>query len=300
MPTRTSEPASARSLRLDCKGYIPANTLPSSLFKGSFTMEMWARHGSWINSTGIITATSRCFTSRDGNIGWILEFVSSSGQNKLRDAQRHHVGRKRPRRVHAAHRRLEPLGGDLHQPNPGNEDSQYSVSIYVTPSTATTPTLIGTFTLNPARTATQLAATALAFNGDFNGSGFGAALGGDMMDGMRLSDIARTSSRPSCPPSGNLPPLTITTLTASDPQLTSVDAQLEHPWDDLDPGNQAVSYELRYSTSPDHHVDLGQRTQVTGLPAPAAPGTAAELHRDRLGPGHHVLLRHSRASTRPA
>ena len=90
--------------------------------------------------------------------------------------------------------------------------------------------------------------------------------------GLRLSDIARTSFETLQAALDNLPPTTITTLTASNPQPTSVTLSWSAPWDDHDAGNQAVSYELRYSTAPITTLTWSSATLVSSLPTPAAPG----------------------------
>ena len=188
------------NLRADSKVYVPASILSSSLYQGDFTMEMWVRNSFFINSSGQITSESVLFSSSNsgGGIGWLFDiYKNGSGKNVLK------VYNGSAWTDNAIADLVLPAGtGWSHwaaaftNTNPGVEDSRYSVSLYITPVAASAPTLAGTFSFNPTKTATELSAMPLIFNGDLRssgGKGFSVAQPGDLVDSLRVSNIARTS-----------------------------------------------------------------------------------------------------------
>lgn len=74
--------------------------------------------------------------------------------------------------------------------------------------------------------------------------------------------------------SPDAPPSTITDLAATSPTLTSVTLTWSAPSDSMDPGNTAVSYDIRYSTSPIDDSNWSAATPVTQNLVPKAPGAA--------------------------
>ena len=171
-----------RALRNNSTGHAPrtpVETLPESFFKDTFTIEAWFT----LDSIG---SDNRFFSSR-GAHGWNWIMSLQDGGSTLRV----HDGSSWENNVLTG---LDlPTGQWSHWAmvfnnlNPGEEDVMYEVDWYVTdPFTHTEPNLVGSFTLDSVRTATQMWSSRLYY-ADADGS---HALGGtdaDRHDDIRVS-----------------------------------------------------------------------------------------------------------------
>jgi hypothetical protein len=91
------------------------------------------------------------------------------------------------------------------------------------------------------------------------------------------------------PPPDTIPPGPFT-LTAENPTQTSIDVAFTDVGDNGDTGT-AARYQLEYTAGPcGSTFDSGAATQVTGLPAPKAPGTAEVLTVPGLAPGQTYCI----------
>jgi len=80
------------------------------------------------------------------------------------------------------------------------------------------------------------------------------------------------------------PPAQITDLVVDNPTVSTVDVAWSSPFDD-DVAGQAQSFDLRYATAVITDANFATATQVTGEPAPSAPGTPHNMTITGLNPG---------------
>jgi Bacterial Ig-like domain len=103
------------------------------------------------------------------------------------------------------------------------------------------------------------------------------------------SNVVEFDTNAPQPPPDTMPPGPFS-LTAENETLTSVDVAFTDVGDNGDTGT-AASYQLEYTKGPcGSTFDSGSATQVTGLPAPKAPGTAEVLTVPGLSPGQTYCI----------
>ena len=160
-----------RALRIaTARTHTPGDTLPASLFKDTFSIEAWIQDSS----------SGRFFSSRNPGIGWILEL--SGSQLDVHNGSSWESGVLTDLDL--------PTGWShwamvFNNPNPGEEDVEYSVDWYVTdPFTDTEPNLVGTFLLAPVASASTLATYRLNYIDD---ASMAPGLNGLRHDDIRVS-----------------------------------------------------------------------------------------------------------------
>jgi hypothetical protein len=166
----------------------PAAAMEDLDFTGDFTIEMWYKYTDQVN---VNLSEGRFFTMLGSSVGWIFRLVQVSGYTyKLEvhnGAAWANTGLQftiTPGWSHWAMSFKNRGGGD---------SSDYDVTFYMTHTSAAALTTVGTFRLNPNATAAKL--QTLTFGWTSGGTGAPLPNNSDrhLMDGCRISTVARTS-----------------------------------------------------------------------------------------------------------